>query len=115
MRCPYCSTPMQRDDQFDPICPNGCQRCESRGCHEKVAEGDEVDSCVRHNLIAALDDLQDEPWDMQAQARVARWRTRADGLGIVLDEPCDACGYHICHSNCPDLERNQGFEGYAEQ
>jgi len=27
MRCAFCDSPMERDNQFDPICPNGCRKC----------------------------------------------------------------------------------------
>lgn len=78
--CPHCSDPMNYNAELGGIwqCPNRCQTCEASGCNERICGGDEADGCVKHNLEAAIEDMNDSPFSQEAQMRVAKWRIRLD-------------------------------------
>jgi hypothetical protein len=90
--CPYCDSHMTHDTLSNTLgdwyCPEGCQRCcahdlvggELVQCEEKMADGDEVDGCIAHNWIAAVEDMKASDFSMEAQLRVSRWRKRLDEL-----------------------------------
>ena len=116
---PAGATPTEYDDwsrgERESTCDHcglSTSNCKCRFCDALNEDGtacenlawDDYDSCPKHQLENAVDEMD---WP-----EIQKW----DAISNPKREVCGACGGRtIHHANCPDLTRNQGFDGYAEQ